>query len=156
MHISRKVRYMTISFPAIHFFYDSVVFSRESLRRSICQGDCLFHNICCNQPLEQAVWFEKNRRVCLFQENHCGPAFLKVRIYSTELVVIIFVWKVLCQMPKSTYRDPIFHGECVSLTVLQQRLQIFIKYSKCFRKAIVDIALVIKDNYFGYLYKWLF
>ena len=56
-------------------------------------------------------------------------------------------------MPKSTYRDPIFHGECVSLTVLQQRLQIFIKYSKCFRKAIVDIALVIKDNYFGYLYK---
>ena len=59
-------------------------------------------------------------------------------------------------MPKSTYRDPIFHGECVSLTVLQQRLQIFIKYSKCFRKAIVDIALVIKDNYFGYLYKWLF
>ena len=37
-------------------------------------------------------------------------------------------------MPKNTYRDPIFHGEC-------------------FTTAIVDIALVIKDNYFGYLYK---
>ena len=25
---------------------------------------------------------------CLFQENHCGPAFLKVPIYSTELAAI--------------------------------------------------------------------
>ena len=30
--------------------------------------------------------------LCLFEENHCSPALLKVLIYSTELVPIIFVY----------------------------------------------------------------
>ena len=34
---------------------------------------------------------------------------------------------------------PYFHGACVNLTISQQQLQLFIKYSKFFRKAIVDI-----------------
>ena len=30
----------------------------------------------------------KSRRICLFQENHCGPALLEVPIYFIELVAI--------------------------------------------------------------------
>ena len=39
-------------------------------------------------------WYEKIWRVCLFKESHCSPAVLKVPIYYTELVAVIFVWKV--------------------------------------------------------------
>ena len=42
MHILKEVRYVTTSFPAIHFFYDSVIFSRGRLKRSICQGHCVY------------------------------------------------------------------------------------------------------------------
>ena len=40
------------------------------------------------------VWYKKIWSVCLFEESHCSPALLKVPIYYTELVVVIFVWKV--------------------------------------------------------------
>ena len=33
MHILKEVCYMTTSFPAIHFFYDSVIISREHLKQ---------------------------------------------------------------------------------------------------------------------------
>ena len=61
---------------------------------------CLFHNTCCNHPLQQAVcdWFEKNWRVCLFKKNHCNPALLKMPIYFIELIALIFFWKVLCKI----------------------------------------------------------
>ena len=42
MHILKEVCYMTTSFPAIHFFYDSVFISREHLRQSTCQGNCVY------------------------------------------------------------------------------------------------------------------
>ena len=38
MHILKEVYYMMTSFPAIHFFYDRVIISRELLKWSICQG----------------------------------------------------------------------------------------------------------------------
>ena len=38
----KEVCYMTTSFPAIYFFYDSVIISWEHLKRSICQGDCVY------------------------------------------------------------------------------------------------------------------
>ena len=48
--------------------------------------------------IEEYVYFRKT----------ISPAFLKVPMNSAELIFeIIFVWKVLCQMHKSTYRDPI-------------------------------------------------
>ena len=40
---------------------------------------------------------------------------------------------------------PFFHGECFNLTISQQRFQIFI-YSKCFRRATVDIS-TFKDEF---------
>ena len=37
MHILKEVCYVMVSFPAIHFFYDRVIISREHLQWSICQ-----------------------------------------------------------------------------------------------------------------------
>ena len=42
MHILKKVCYMTTTFKTIHFFYDSVMISREHLQQPTCQGNCLF------------------------------------------------------------------------------------------------------------------
>ena len=42
MHVLKKVCYMTTSFTAIHFFYDSVFISREHLKKSTCQGNCVY------------------------------------------------------------------------------------------------------------------
>ena len=41
---------------------------------------------------------------------------------------------------KALTEIPFFHGEWVNLAISQQRLQIFIKYSRCFRRTIVDIS----------------
>ena len=41
---------------------------------------------------------------------------------------------------------PFFHGECVNVTISQQQLQLFMQYSKSFRRAIVDIC-TCKDDF---------
>ena len=75
-------------------FLLSVIISWEHLKRSFMPRTlCLFHNIYCNHPLWQAVcgWFEKIwRLLCFFEENHCSSSPLKVPIYATELVIIMF------------------------------------------------------------------
>ena len=93
MHILKEVSYMTTSFPAIHFFNDSVIFSGKRLKRSVCQGHCLFHSTCWNIDYNKrsVVDSQKIEDYVVFQENHCGRTLLKVPIYSTELVAIIFV-----------------------------------------------------------------
>ena len=50
-------------------------------------------------------------RVCLFQESHCGPALLKVPIYSTEVVLIIFFEKYCVKYTKALTEISFFHGE---------------------------------------------
>ena len=55
----------------------------------------------CSHPLQQmavvdSISFEVFNKVCVFEKSHCSPALLKVPIYSTELVTVCFVWKVLC------------------------------------------------------------
>ena len=97
IHILKEVCFMTTSFPTIHFFYyDSVIISREHLKKSICQRNCVYFTT----PFATIHWNKrsvvgsrKSWRVCLFQENHCGPSILKVSIYSTELFPIIFFLK---------------------------------------------------------------
>ena len=88
--------YLTTSIPAIHFFYGTAIISREHLKRFIMPGAlCLFCNNYCNHPLQWEVcgWFEKNWSVLtvFIWESNCSPAPLKVFIYSTELVPVIFV-----------------------------------------------------------------
>ena len=91
MHILKEVCFITTSFPAIHFFYDSVIISREHLKKSTCQRNCVYFTTLfatiyyCKRCMVDS---RKSWRICLFQGNHCGPALLKVPIYSTELVAI--------------------------------------------------------------------
>ena len=97
MHISKKVCYMTASFTAIRFFYDSVIISRQHLKRFTCQGNCLYFTILfatIPDNKRSAVDSRNSWRVCLFEKNHLSPAVLKVPIYSTVQVAILFVWKV--------------------------------------------------------------
>ena len=70
--------------------------------------------------------FEKVWRVYLSEESHGSPVLLKVPIYSTELVAVIFVWKVrstVLNAPKHLQWSHSY-GQCVSLTISQQQLQI--------------------------------
>ena len=50
-------------------------------------------------------------------ERHYSLALLKVPVYSTELVAVIFVWKVLVKCTKALAAILFFHGECVNLTI---------------------------------------
>ena len=91
MHILKEVCFITTSFPAIHFFYDSVIISREHLKKSTCQRNCVYFTTLfatIHYYKRSVVDSRKSWRICLFQENHCGPALLKVPIYSIELVAI--------------------------------------------------------------------
>ena len=88
MHIL-KVCFITTSFPAIFFFYDSVIISREHLKKSTCRGNCVYFTTLfstAHYKKRSVVDSRKSWRICLFQESHCGPALLQVPIYSTELV----------------------------------------------------------------------
>ena len=51
----------------------------------------------------------KWRVLCLFEEGHCGHALLKVPIYFTELVAVIFAWKIFCWMHGSTCSHSIYY-----------------------------------------------
>ena len=43
MYMLNEVCYLTASIAAIHFFYGSVIISREHLKRSICQEHCVYY-----------------------------------------------------------------------------------------------------------------
>ena len=45
MYILKEACYMTTLVPAIHFFYDSVIISREYLKQSIQQGHCVYFTL---------------------------------------------------------------------------------------------------------------
>ena len=62
-----------------------------ALEKSTCQRNCVYFTILfatIHYHKRSVVDSRKSWRICLFQENHCGPALLKVPIYSTELVAI--------------------------------------------------------------------
>ena len=85
MHILKKVGCMT-SFPAIHFFYDSVIISREHLKQSACQRNCVYYttlvatihyngrSVLDSRKIEEYVYLRKTIVALLF---------LKVPFYST-------------------------------------------------------------------------
>ena len=52
MYILNKVCYLTASIAAIHFYYGSVIISRKQLKRSICQGRCVYFTtfVATNRP----------------------------------------------------------------------------------------------------------
>ena len=87
------------------FYYKRTIAATHSFKFTVFSQ----HLLLPPSILLQAVcgWFEKNWMICLFEKNHYSPALLKVSIYSTELLAVIFVWKVLCQMHESTCSHPI-------------------------------------------------
>ena len=101
MYILKEVCFMTTSFPAIHFLYYSVIISRV----------CLL-------------------RVCLFQENNCGPAFLEVPIYSTELVAIFFLKSTVLNAQKHLQRSHSF--------MVNQHSEITFTFSKILKHSAVS------------------
>ena len=73
-------------------FFKSSLISLEHLKKSTCQGNCvyfttLFATIYYNK--RSVVDSRKSWKVCLFQESHYGPALLKVPIYFTELILFL-------------------------------------------------------------------
>ena len=111
IHILKEGYFMTTSLRAIHFFYDSVIISRGHLKKSTCQGNYVYFTtrfaIVHYNKLYVVDW-RKSWRVCLFQENHCGPALLEVPIYSTELVAIFFLKSTVLNAQKHLQRSHSF------------------------------------------------
>ena len=42
MYMLKEVCYLATSIAANHFFYGNIIISREHLKRSICQGHCVY------------------------------------------------------------------------------------------------------------------
>ena len=130
MYILKEVCFMTTSFLVIHFFYDSAIITRKHLKKSSCQGNCvyfttLFATIHYNK--RSVVDSRKSWIVCLFQENHCAPPILKVPIYSTELVVIFFL--------KST---DVKCKKAVTEFMENQHIEITFTFSKILKYSVVS------------------
>ena len=62
MYILKGVCYMMASIPPIHFFYGSVINSREYLKLSICQGHCVYSQHFLQPPIITSG-------LCLIREN---------------------------------------------------------------------------------------
>ena len=117
MHILKEVSYMTISFPAIHFFYDSVIFSRERLKRSICQGHCVYFtrlvatihydkwSVVDSRKIGEYVSFGKTIVDCSFKGTYL--------FHRTSCNIFFFKKKCCVKCLNALTGIPFFHGECV-------------------------------------------
>ena len=96
-------------FQACIYWKKSVIWPRHFQSSIFSVMVLLFHGSSWSNPhVKERVYFTTlvatihyNKRSVLDsrkieKENQCSPALLKVPIYSTELVAIIFVWKELC------------------------------------------------------------
>ena len=145
MYILKEVCHMTASFPAIYFsiiaiyfFFIFFITSRQHLKRSSCQGLCV-----CFTTLVAAMHYKKrsvgdSRKLkgMFIGRNPLQPCFLKdaYLIHRTSCSNFCL---------KSTVINTRKHFPILSffnLTISQQQLQLFIKYSKFFRKATADIC----------------
>ena len=145
MHILKEVYFITTSFPVIHFFYDSVIISREHLKKPTCQRNSvnfttLFATI--HYYKRSVVDSRKSWRICLFQENHCGPALLKVPIYSAELVAISTPLNAQKHLQGS--HSFMVNQHCEITFTFSKNFKtvprLRVKYSKSLRGATVDIS----------------
>ena len=79
MHILKEVCYMMTSFPAIHIFHYSVIFSLERLKRSLYQEHCVYfttliattihynnRSVVALRKIKEYVYFRKTIVVLLF------------------------------------------------------------------------------------------
>ena len=71
----------------------------------------------------------KSWRVCLFKENHCGPALLKMPIYATELVAISVLKNIVLNAQKHLQRSYSF--------IVNQHSEISFPFSKILKHSAV-------------------
>ena len=87
MHILKEVCYMTTSFPAIHCHFFKGAIEAIHMSRNIATLVATIHynkrSVVDSRKIEEYAYLRKTI-------DHCGPALLKVLVYSTELVAIIF------------------------------------------------------------------
>ena len=117
----------------------------QRLKKSTCQRNCvsfttLFATI--HYYKRSAVDSRKRWRICLFQENHCGPALLKVPIYSTKLVAISTAFNAQKHLQRSHFFMVNQKSEITFIfsKILNTVPCLRVKYSKSFRRSTVDIS----------------
>ena len=85
------------SFTAIHFhfFYGTVIIHGNILSNQICQGHCVYFKT----PIAAIHYIKQTRftsRTVFVWGKQLQPYFLKVSVFTAELVAVIFTWRVLC------------------------------------------------------------
>ena len=102
MHILKEACYMTASFPAIYFFYGSVIISREHLKQSTYQGLCVYfttlvaavhynkRSLVDSRKFEGYVYWKKNivallfKGAYLFHRTNCSNFCLRSTALNTR------------------------------------------------------------------------
>ena len=84
MYLLNEVFYLTASIAAIHIFYGSIIISPEHLKRSICEGHCVYFTTLVVtihiHTITSDLWLiRENSRMFLFEESHCSTSLLKVQ-----------------------------------------------------------------------------
>ena len=85
------------SFRAIHFhfFYGTVIFHENILSNPICQVHCVYFKT----PIAAILYIKRTgfiSRTVFIWGKQLQPYFLKVSVFTAELVAVIFTWRVLC------------------------------------------------------------
>ena len=124
MRILKEVCFMTVSFPAIHLFCDSVIISQEHLKKSTCQGNCVYFTTrlaTIHYNKRSVVDLRKCWRVCLFWGKPFWPCSFKGACLFHITSCNVFFGKYT---PKSTYKGPILSwwASIVKLLSLFQKL----------------------------------
>ena len=129
-----------------NFFDGTVIISREYLKQSISEGHCVSFTILATIHDNKRSVVDSRKcegYVCLTEAFDCIPALLKVPIYSTKLVSVIFVWKCCvksCKHTKVLAVTSFFVGECDNLQFHNSNCSFSLSIVNLFRRAIVDIC----------------
>ena len=96
------------------FYYKGVIAAIHSIKFTVflqnrnCSNEILTLSATIHYNKRSVVDSRKSWRVCLFQENHCGPALLKVSIFSTKLVAMFFLKSTVLNAQKHLQRSHSF------------------------------------------------
>ena len=116
MFILNEVCYLTASIGPIYLFYNSVIISREQLKRSICQGHCVYFTtlVATIHIVTSGLWLIQV--ICLFEESYCSPALLLRCLFIPQNYLQWYLFeKFYAKCTKELVATPLFVGECVNL-----------------------------------------
>ena len=96
MFILNDACYLATYIGAIYFFYNSVIISQEHLKRSICQGHCVYFTtiVATIHIITSGLWLIREKlNDMLIWGKPFSPCSFKDGYLFTELVAVIFIWK---------------------------------------------------------------